>query len=243
MTYQDNGYSPGLRVGYHQQFRRPSGDIAASLMHRWTFDDTYDDSVEASGWTWAPQTGSPSFVAGVFDNAVSVSSTAGSLLISSVSVSDLDGGDNFTVSVWFKFGATNKDLMTYRLSNNAIQFIHSDTSNYFRAIVSGAAGSIRADGTEITTDGVWNFAAMTWDEESDTLILYQGTNGAALTSATGSELSWTGPRNTSGTPNLQCAYFMTAGPHVVEDLRVYSIALTEGEVQTLYDAGKDALGL
>jgi hypothetical protein len=213
-------------------------------MHRWTFDDTYDDSVEASGWTWVPQNGSPSFVTGVFDNAVSVSSTADNLLLSSVSVSDLDGGDNFTVSAWFKFSATNKDFVIWRFDNNSVQFVHSDTSNYFRARVQdGAAGTNIADGTEITTTGVWNFAAMTWDEESDTLILYQGTNGAALTSATGVESGWTGPRNTSGTPNLQTAYFLSGGPHEFEDLRVYSIALTEGELQTLYDEGKDALGL
>jgi hypothetical protein len=246
MTYQDNGYNP--RVGYTQQFRQAAAGLDPDLMHWWTFDDVYTDVVDEN-YTFVPQAGTPTFVSGVWNNAVRVTQTPsnGNLLVDVTTPTTIDGGASFTVTSWFKQNTASSSSSTmYVWGNSPIGncwFLDNlNTQSEAEFFIAGTSGSISCKSAYISDTGVWIFHAATWDEDTDTATKYHGVNGASLVTTNGVEASWTGPRKTFTATDLRCGYF-TGGDVTIDDCRIYRVAKDAAAIQALYDEGKAALGL
>lgn len=213
-------------------------------IHHWTFDDVYVDRI-VSGFTFVPQTGSPSFESGVFGNAVRTSATARDLLIENKTAAEIDGASDFSLTGWAKGSTVDATSALFQTITPAwrTQVLHSGVSNYFRAVVAGQTGDIRAEAPDIDVVDAWYFWAVIWEELSDALKLYLGINGGVLTAYDGVENGWVGPRNTSGTQDIRAGYFSSPGETSLDDYRMYDVALNAGQVGQLYDEGLVALGL
>lgn len=215
-----------------------SGELAvlgAALIHFWPLSDYAD---QQGGPTFVPQSGSPSFEAGLIGNAVRVNASDGNLLASALDIATIDGGGSFSAAGWFKANQASSSVsLLYAWGSPPANLWFLDNNfaqNEAELFISGTAGTLRATVAHIGDVGVWVFLCGVYDESDETSTLYYGIDGAALQSVNGAKSGWVGPRKT-GSADLRSCYF-TVGDVTVDHLKIWDVALTASQAEGEYAA-------
>lgn len=147
------------------------------------------------------------------------------------------GTDDLTVSFWIRVRREdNFDEWGYRpftkhddgLSNAGYGFQSSNNGNKFRALISDGSNSVTLK-TEDVLDSEWHHIIMTVDkDDSNGFKLYQDNE------LVGTE----DPTNVGDISNTEDIYFARGNEFldcIMDDVRIYNRALTESEVQDIYE--------
>lgn len=153
-------------------------------------------------------------------------------------VSDLRGLSAFTISAWLRVADTNKVLR--RIVEHDDNFYFFQQNSRYRFVIHGSGGASLTSSTA-PEPNVWQHVAATWERNQSAKIYVNGVLEESLNNPTvampnnSERLSFGAQRNNSPTPT-STAYYNGD----MDDIAIWSRALTEGEIQAL--AGRNAGG-
>jgi predicted ribosomally synthesized peptide with SipW-like signal peptide len=210
---------------YTEQCRHNDGET--DLLAYYPFEGSADD-VSGSGYDGAI-TNQGTYVSGRSGQAVSFDGSGGY-----VNVPDSDGLDDFsalTVSAWFRLDGVGGAANTLVRKNDA--YLLQRTSGDYISFAVWDGGL--ADWTRVfdaSDYGTWHHVAGVFDPDGQTYTLYlDGTEvDSATTSATAVAES-SAPLTIGGLGDQ----FSVDG--ALDDVRIYARALSEAEIQSLYESG------
>lgn len=154
-------------------------------------------------------------------------------LTSVLSVADFGTFTNMTVSAWInRSGATasRQSVVSYKESGNAgfVLCLNEDGVNFYPGIYVNVGGTwqFAEEATTIATS-TWVHLAATYD--GVTILLYRDGTQVASLAASGSMTNAAGTTGIGGRNTLDMWYF----PGLIDDVRVYSRALSAPEIAVL----------
>ncbi|MHA7964850.1 family 43 glycosylhydrolase [Paenibacillus sp. CAU 1782] len=156
----------------------------------------------------------------------------------------LNGLDQMTVAAWVKWsgGSANQWLYALGADSNRNQFLSPRLwSGKLHSAIKNGGGEQVADGAEAMDTGVWKHVAVTIDPAARTSVLYL--DGVALSRNTNTTIK---PSDLYDAAKGYSGYIgksFYADPYFsgqVDDFRIYSAALSEEDINVLYNASLDA---
>lgn len=208
-------------------------DLARSnATARWAFDygagsTAYDyvgsNDATITGATWTT---------GVSGNSLDFDGTDDYVEVSN---NGLSRDTNFTIAAWVNVSDLSQRGHIYGRydgSDDLLEVFFTESSNSIKANIGHAGGGSQ---TSVTSDPIsadtWHHIAVTWDTSTDTLTIYVDGEPEASTTNTPDDFATNGNvrigERSDGTGDL-------AGR--IDDPRVYTSALTPGEIRRLHDA-------
>jgi hypothetical protein len=198
-----------------------------NLAGYWTFVGNTGNDASGNSRT-ATLVAAPTFTAGQVGNAMVTNGTTQCATVPNFSVPG-----SYTVSLWFyQITQQNAGLFTKNGSsvNGDFSLWIGGGGSYITADLTTSTGYQYIQPTAITPN-VWNYAACVYDSVGNTLTLYF--NGVAYqTPITGSFSN-----DASGTFNISSMPGATFFPGRINDVRVYTRALSSAEIGAIYNAG------
>jgi hypothetical protein len=241
--YRDNQFG-NTRAGYSETTGTP---IDPDLLAYWKFDGNSIDEVGPYTATW--QTGSEQYTAGIGQAAKM--SPSNQYALANVPAATMGDTASFTWTVWFYANNVADSATTItRIKNSGsgynILLTIQPVSNFIRVRIFESSVPLVYYGTQVAPSGdmtqKWTFLAITWDESTDTGIVYQGYDGAALVTTNLTETgSWTGPRRMDA-DHMRIGWLCT-NESWIDDFRYYGVLKDAAGIGAIYDEGKTALGL
>jgi hypothetical protein len=214
----------------------------AELMHV-AFDGNSDDPISSWNSTWLD--GSPTYTTdAVWEQAALMSTTNRRAAFTGREPDVVGDHGDFGVFVWYK-GTTGGQCVISRWDSSSTymwSFAISPGTSVWQGIVYDTTGGTKQRTVAFTDLDVWVFTGISWNNATETGSGYLGINGATLNGFALTDSGWTGPKRSSGVPDL------TLGGSVswdvkLDDFRYYGRFLSTAEVTALYDEGKAALGI
>ena len=221
---------------YTEQCRHNEGvGLATDLEAYYPLDGNADDA-SGNGHDGALQNG-PSFAGGVIGDALSL--TGGSDYVRIPNHPELDLTDAFSISVWINTSQTQPSygrLISREQSgsgNRQYNLGFTSGGQRPRTVVDtqGTTG-VEVSGTTDITDGNWYHVVVTFDS-NDSLGLYVDGTPEDQTSVAAPVVSRASDLTIGGVAQSP-ADFQFNG--LTDDVRIYSRALSDSEVQAIYDA-------
>jgi hypothetical protein len=223
----------GRRAVYTAPSPPSSNVITDNLVVNLDAGDT--NSYPGSGSTWTDLVDATNYTIanGTFDSA-----NGGSIVFNGTSTFvdigiPLSGGSNFTKETW-----VNADVVTG--SRNILSSANNVLWNNGSTLSGGVGGAFSSVTSSSFPSGQWRHVVLTFDDSINTMRLYiNGTQVSQNTNVTQSYISETeriGAHFFSGNP-------VSFWDGKIAQVRVYSKALSNTEVQTNFDSTKARYGL
>lgn len=217
-TIADYEY-PGV-IDYRTLLAQASGEDADGLVAYWSFDNLYDPGHDDSGnlhdgtvngATWS-------------SNGISGGAMSFDGIDDYITLVDLEFPKILTVTAWIKTSLTYVgDIVTS--PNSFLFFVHNGTR--LSALINGGC---QVFSTGSVNDGIWHFAATTYDGNLLKLyvdgVLHDSNHSSGLL-----ETSWD--------PNIGRRGGQDHGGYfngTIDEIRIYDRALSEAEIQSLFNS-------
>jgi Concanavalin A-like lectin/glucanases superfamily len=228
-----------------------SGDISSNLVGYWKLDETSGTSANDSSGSGNTGTVTPNatgvWVAGKVNNGAKLNGTT--QYVNVPDAASLRFSGSWSVSGWVKLSALSGASSVANIF--AKQTSASGTVNYtlsvdnngncaadptFGVAFTNTSGTVAAACYNVVvTTGTWYYVTGVWNSSATALSLY--VNGISVGSTTTALV----PDNRSGYPltigDVFGAYFLKG---TLDDMRIYSRALSAADVLTLYNSSKSA---
>ncbi len=257
LTRTDNGYGGSVEFTYEQKPAPPVDDIwtrqvvvqravtsdpKLKLSGHWNMDESLGNSaLDTSGnGNTGVLTNGPSWIDGRFGEAIGLDGADDYVQIADDATLDFGTGD-FTISAWLKTTASSTSRILGKVDGDGttggspIQYHFytvSDGKLYFK--VADGSSTVTYKTTNAINDGEWHHLMGTWKGSTDTMKVYlDGVEESNQVENTGS----IGSLDNTGSFRIGRAGSDTPIAGSIDEVRIYSRALSESEVGLLYDNG------
>lgn len=199
-----------------------ASDYTSNLDHLWKMDETSGNVVDSAGSLNSTTNTSVTFAAGKSNNAATFGSGS-SLAFSNTTL--INGTSDFTLAFWVKY-VSGVWIMSRRDSFPAQwQLVQNGGCLYFD---NGSANVFQGSCFALSNDSAWHHIAIVRSGSSWTLYV----DGSSVATDSSSASIATGHQFNIGSPNDGSGSFVGS----LDDVRVYSRALTSGDISALYSS-------
>lgn len=204
--------------------------IADNLVSYYKFDESSGNAADSVGSNTGTNVGTATYTSGKINNALTLN---GSTQCLTVGTSLLSAYTGVSVACWIKLTALDAYMHMIGKTDDTTynQLFRVTDTNRLQATVTTTTETYITGGTTLTT-GVWYFAVYTWDGSNINLYLNGSTDATAVaktgTMKTSSDLVSIGRSSVAS-----ASYFSGQ----IDEVGIWSRALTTDEISTLYNAG------
>ena len=214
------------------------------LVGWWKFDG---DTTDASGYEYhGTEVGNPTYVAGISGEAIALRGDGDRVIVPGIALS-VNGLDELTVSLWIKSNliGTDKGFIAFKDPNNNncagmrydAEGAHGGGRNLIKCGLTSDGGRYSMEGSSNFQTTEWQHLAMIWWTRGFLRLYINGREDTPM---------WIEPA-TSGLLTRCKKLFIGKGGKtmsnqswagLIDDVRIYSYALTEWEIRELYESTK-----
>src|SRR3989344_2629140 len=199
----------------------------SGLVAYYTFDDNVNDSAGSNNGT---ASGSPTYTDGKIGKAISLDGSSYANIASTPTP-----GSEITISAWIKPSSPSGTIIYRGDSSYRISYRFSVSSGKLRYAFSTSPGSnpdvtAISNGSIIVDGSAWTFVTTTYSSTDGSVKLYINGVADGTASRTGA-INSTPAITNIGADNPAGNYFSGS----IDDLRIYSRALTPSEITELYN--------
>lgn len=217
---------------------RPNPPRPGQLISFWKFEG---DSVDEIGpYTAIWQNGSEQYIAGM-DGQAAKFDGSNNYALASVSAAQMGDAPDFTIALWLYINDVGDGTITVaRLVNSGTQYnfllVMNPVSNFIRArVMESNTVYWTAEPAPGEMTQTWSFFALTWEDSTETGILYQGYDGAALVTTNLTEVgAFTNRRLDADQFRIG---WLTTAESWLDEFRHWKAELSAREIDILYAAG------
>jgi SAM-dependent methyltransferase len=209
----------------------------AGLIGHWTFDDTLNDSAGAANGSFSD--GSPTYVAGKIENAVTLDGINDHVVLGTSSDFNFGSSADFSIAFWIKTTGTSSDVAI--ISNKDWQYganlgyviQNSYGSGRWGLNFKGAdADRVDVQSDRYINDNQWHHLCVTFDRDGMATLYFDGTFDEQVSIAGQGNIN-TGFPTVLGIDGLEGANWPYWMPGDFDDLRIYDHVLTQTEIDQL----------
>jgi len=234
-----------LLTKYSQRDLSFAGIPTTNLQGYWKLNgNANDESTNSYNLT---ANGSPTYTAGIFDNAVTLNGSSQYLSIADASCLNLEISTSQSWSVWIK-PDTSPSTYSYRIINkgkltlpNNRHEISLGTDDKVTFWLGGLTTNFNVISSNTVEIGKWNYIAGVYDSSSSKLKVFVNgikTEVTASGTVADSDANFLIGASSFGSGDTPAQWF----DGQIDDVAIYNTALTDEQIRVIYNTGGSCLG-